>query len=642
MKKILDSFCDYKSCVIVLFLFVLPFITQAQVKTVVLKGNNGYMITNQVGLYTSSSDSININSIQDISFEIQENTMITLNINERVKWVKIPVRNESDIEKWYLEIGNGMVEVEIFIPISDSISNNKFKKVALGQSQPFSERILKTDQFLLPINFPKNKEITIYLRLESDYFQGALSIAPIEYYFERDHKIDMLEGMYYGFVVVMVFYNLFIFFTVREKGYLLYVLSLISLGLASAQLKGHNFEYLWFNFPQVNQYAPTIHCVAGIFAMLFLINFLNTKKNSRFFYIGFYCLITLFSIGIVVNLLGFNVEASATSQLVAMSSALYSLVAAVYIYYKGYQPAKFVVIAWSFYLIGIILFILAGAGVLPHNMLTSNSTLIGSAIEMVLLSVALAAKIDYYKKEKEELQKEVLKAAEAQARLIKNQNKILEQKVAERTEELNTINEDLSNNLVQLNEKNILIDKKNQDITSSINYAKQIQDAILPEKKTILESLPHSFVFFQPKDIVSGDFYYFKKVDKRIVFGAFDCTGHGVPGAFMSLIGNELLNEIIELNYRIRASEILDELDKRIIKALRQTDTSIRDGMDAAICVYDFEKQILEYAGAKNPLIYVENDEVKVIKADRQSIGGNIAKSKFDKQSFTTHTFDFK
>jgi serine phosphatase RsbU (regulator of sigma subunit) len=158
----------------------------------------------------------------------------------------------------------------------------------------------------------------------------------------------------------------------------------------------------------------------------------------------------------------------------------------------------------------------------------------------------------------------------------------------------------------------------------------------------IKSNFPHSFVFFKPKDIVSGDFYYFKKVNQKIIIGAIDCTGHGVPGAFMSLIGNDLLNEIVETKSVTTASHVLDKLNEGVIKALRQTDTQVRDGMDAAICVYDLETQILEYAGAKNPLVYIENGEVKVIKADRQSIGGSLIKNQFNKKPFTTHTLDLK
>jgi len=238
------------------------------------------------------------------------------------------------------------------------------------------------------------------------------------------------------------------------------------------------------------------------------------------------------------------------------------------------------------------------------------------------------------------MQAKMLKTSEEHREFVETQNKRLEDRVVERTEELNVVNEELSVNLERLHEQNIVIEKKNHDITASINYAKRIQQAMLPSLEEIERVFPNSFVFFEPRDIVSGDFYYFKQVNQKVIIGAIDCTGHGVPGAFMSLIGNDLLNEIVENKSVTKASHILDRLDEGVIKVLRQTDTQIRDGMDAAFCVYDLETKVMEYAGARNPLIYIENGELKTIKADRQSVGGNLIKNQFNRKLFTTHTLD--
>ena len=238
--------------------------------------------------------------------------------------------------------------------------------------------------------------------------------------------------------------------------------------------------------------------------------------------------------------------------------------------------------------------------------------------------------------------------------LMKNQNELQaknreliasEEESRQNIEELETTqgqlsltNNEMTYNLMALEGKNKIIEDKNRKITSSINYAKRIQEAMLPKVKEIKESLPNSFVYFKPKDIVSGDFYYFRKIENTIIIAAIDCTGHGVPGAFMSLIGNDSLNEIIDNNI-LTPSVILTLLDEKIDKVLHQskysTDT-IRDGMDAAICMIDLTTNKLEYAGAKNPLVYIQNNELQVIKGDKISVGGN-AKQK-QKGEFTNHT----
>ena len=596
-----------------------------------------YSITNQLALYEQETDEKEtIQTIQDKEFKVGGKDILTLNKGTHVVWVKIPFENKSELEKWYLEIGNGLADIDVFIPKNKKSNDTPtFEKTSMGLSKPFDTRFIKTNVFLIPLELPKNKTTTIYLRIESDYFQAPFKIAPAEYHIEHYHRVDLAEGIYYGFVIVMVFYNLFIFFTIKEKGYLFYVFSLIFLGLTTAQLRGHFFEFVTFDTPFLNFYAPVLHSISGIFTNLFLINFLNTKKNSRFFHITMHIVMAILAISLIISLFGFKPVASLINQSITALSTINILSAAVFIYVKGYKPAKYIIAGWSFYLIGVLLFVLAGAEIIPHNNITSNGILFGSAVEMVLLSVALAAKIDFYKKGQEELQGKMLE-------LVENENKRLEERVNKRTEELNVVNHELSVNLERLNEQNLVIEKKNQDITSSITYAKRIQDAMLPRLSEVRQVLPNSFIFFEPKDIVSGDFYYFKKTHQKVIIAAIDCTGHGVPGAFMSLIGNDLLNEILEAKSVTKASHILDKLNEGVVKALRQTDTQVRDGMDAAICVYDLETQIVEYAGAKNPLVYIENGELKVIKADRQSIGGSLIKDDFNKKPFTTHRIDLK
>jgi phosphoserine phosphatase RsbU/P len=162
----------------------------------------------------------------------------------------------------------------------------------------------------------------------------------------------------------------------------------------------------------------------------------------------------------------------------------------------------------------------------------------------------------------------------------------------------------------------------NKDITDSINYAFRIQTAMLPDLKKVIQHIPENFIFFKPKDIVSGDFYWFTTRENKVIISAVDCTGHGVPGAFMSMVGDALLNQIVNIE-RITSPElILQRLHIKIRQALKQETGTTRDGMDIALCVIDLPNKILEYAGAKNPLIYVQNNELHEIRADRHSIGG--------------------
>lgn len=184
--------------------------------------------------------------------------------------------------------------------------------------------------------------------------------------------------------------------------------------------------------------------------------------------------------------------------------------------------------------------------------------------------------------------------------------------------------------------------QQKEEITSSIEYASKIQTALLPPQDYIDQLIPDSFIFFRPRDIVSGDFYWLNKKGNKIISVTADCTGHGVPGAFMSMLGISFLNEIVNIRTeeQLQASEILNELRALIISSLRQEGKigESRDGMDLTICIIDYQKMELEYAGAYNPLYLIRNNELIEYKADKMPIGIHIKELK----PFTSHTIQIQ
>lgn len=171
---------------------------------------------------------------------------------------------------------------------------------------------------------------------------------------------------------------------------------------------------------------------------------------------------------------------------------------------------------------------------------------------------------------------------------------------------------------------------KHEEITDSINYAKRIQRAILPSERLISDLLSNSFVLYLPKDVVAGDFYWLEKTDNEILFAVADCTGHGVPGAMVSVVCNNALNRAVKEYKCTIPGEILDKTRSLIIEEFEKSEEEVKDGMDIALCSLVGDK--LTYAGAHNPLLIVRNGELIEIKANKQPIG------KYDKlQAFTTH-----
>ena len=175
-----------------------------------------------------------------------------------------------------------------------------------------------------------------------------------------------------------------------------------------------------------------------------------------------------------------------------------------------------------------------------------------------------------------------------------------------------------------LESQNEALSERNKYITDSINYAKRIQTAILPDQSRFTQLFPQHFLLYNPKDIVSGDFYWFGEVGDNKIIAAVDCTGHGVPGAFMSLIGNTLLNEIVFTKHVSDPGEILHLLDQGIINELNKcANTETLDGMDIALCTLNKATNSLGYSGANRPLFYFSKNEFSEIKGDRKSIGDN-------------------
>lgn len=185
------------------------------------------------------------------------------------------------------------------------------------------------------------------------------------------------------------------------------------------------------------------------------------------------------------------------------------------------------------------------------------------------------------------------------------------------------------------------IQEKNKKINESINYSQRIQNAIVPDSKFLNKYLPDSFIFYKPKDVVSGDFPWFLTNGEEIFVAAVDCTGHGVPGAMLSLVGCFLLNNVVESDWSASPAHILDEFDAKVNTTLNieNMENSIKDGMDIGLCKINLKKGTLEYAGAHRPLYYLSGGELTEYKGDKWAIGGGVYKNQ---TNFTNHALKLK
>ncbi len=230
-------------------------------------------------------------------------------------------------------------------------------------------------------------------------------------------------------------------------------------------------------------------------------------------------------------------------------------------------------------------------------------------------------------------------------KIIRQQKTQIEEKNSELiqlNEEISVQRDNLTDLTAVLQTQNAEISKKNTSITQSINYAYRIQNAVLPNLNDIKQLIPNHFVMSKPRDIISGDFYFIKKINNFLIIAAADCTGHGVPGAFMSMLGVTLLNEIIRNTQITTPSQVLNELRNQIKASLQQTGQTgeQQDGMDIAFCALNLDTNVLSFAGAYNPLWIFRNSKIIELQADRQPVGIFLKEKPFTEQSINLQSGD--
>lgn len=256
---------------------------------------------------------------------------------------------------------------------------------------------------------------------------------------------------YLGILCAILFYNIFLYFSIRDKNYLLYCLYIFCLMLAQYTLLGYPYKYIWFDFHQINDYAvPVTSSLAGFTAILFTIYFLRTRHFTPFLHNVFLVIMAASAIILLCSVAGYNNFSYRILDLNNIVAGLTALSASYYIARKGYRPAYFYFISWLFLAVGLIVFSLRNFSILPANAFTSYILYVGSALETIFLSIALADKINMLQKDKEESQATALRVSRENEQLVKEQNIVLEKQVNRRTEELQDANLQLNNAITNL------------------------------------------------------------------------------------------------------------------------------------------------------------------------------------------------
>ncbi len=429
---------------LVLFLFSCPGAMARQPATVI---TNRDELTNIAHHIFYLEDSTGAKSFEQISssteadlFQPFNKPFVNFGLSPSAFWMRLELQNRTG-EKLLLQIGNTAISD---IKVYEWQAGKPVSVIHSGSWQNFSQRPLQNSDYIFPLGVANGQSTTIYIRVQ--HYRGTqfpLTVGTLQAYYHESNNRNLLEGIYYGFMLLMILYNLFIYFSLRDVSYLYYVAYIFFMALLNASINGYAFKYFWPSSPWLNQYEDIISSLVGITGILFASTFLNTKKHTPLYHRFFLILLAAYAVIIGLILTKNFFWGSIAVNIISLLLVLSFFGAAWQTLHKNYRPAKFFLIAWSLLLLSVIVFILKDFDILPYNAITVNSLQIGSAIEALLLSMALANRINIYKKEKQQAQLQVLRSLEANEKLITEQKVVLENTVQERTNQLQSTNKEL-------------------------------------------------------------------------------------------------------------------------------------------------------------------------------------------------------
>ncbi|SKB48526.1 hypothetical protein SAMN05660226_01598 [Parapedobacter luteus] len=417
----------------------------------VADGYSAKYIGREVEIFQDTSNRL---TVEDILagrgvFERSNSEVLNFGTSEVNNWIRFTIFNDTDYPQLILSISNPTIEEVALFKLAGAIVDS----VPITTATPYVERDYHHQFFAHNLVIPRGDSATFYLRLRSTtQLLVPLMISDSRNFIKAVGGFDIRSGIYIGVMLAMLLYNLFLYFSARDRHYLIYVHYIFWVTAAQVALLGYFDRFFqWIEIP--NGYVVTFFgAMSGIASVFFVKSFLNIKNYSKYFngWLNLIIVGDLIAIALLF-LQGPSVGYSAVN-LVAGSGSLIVLIIAYITYRRGNRPAKLFLIAWGIFLGSVITFVLKDYGMLSYSLLTVHAVQIGSLVEALLLSFALGDKINLYRKEKEDSQARALLMSKENEKLIREQNIILEQRVEERTHALKESNESLQKTLTYLKE----------------------------------------------------------------------------------------------------------------------------------------------------------------------------------------------
>jgi serine phosphatase RsbU (regulator of sigma subunit) len=488
-----------------------------------------------------------------------------------------------------------------------------------GTMYPYNDRDLHLNMHSFALG---SNEAVYYIKVEGDHIISPHFIVGDKIQLLMNERfLNQLYFCYFGAILLLLGYNIFLTFVIKKKSYAYYSSYILFMLVGMLFIKGFINE--WIDLFWVSNHSNIITSLMVIFIMLSVASF--TKVNDLYPLLNKIknLIIILSIISLLMNLWGFTRIANMIILNTVFVGGLWGLVVGLKTL-KFEQPASFFVfLGYTSFILGGLIHLTCLHGVIPYNWVTHNAYLIGSGLEVFFFSFSFGVNLDSLKKEKYKAQVEIVQLAQENERFILKQNKILEKRVEERTEKLYDAYEEIQHSLNTMHKQKMLLEENSKHTLDSITSAKRIQDALLPDLDFAKKAGLDISILYKPKDILSGDFYWFGEKNGKTIIVAADCTGHGIPGAMLSITGHNLLHKIVHEQGIHHVDMILNRLHIELISLLKAKQTGTEEGMDLQIISIDKVTKETMYAGARNPIYYSDTEgNLKCIKADRFSIGG--------------------
>lgn len=532
-------------------------------------------------------------------------------------WFMFSVRNDLISEHvYYLTLNNpnlDIAELHYILPSGTHCTIDQ------GDLVPLSSRKITARKIAFKLTIPPKQQCDYYLRINNggEQFHFTPELQSHDHFFEQESKEQYFLGVYFGILSFVILFNLFMWILTRESISLHYSLYLITFLFLQLSLLGFGKLYLWTNETYVVNHANPVFASLSVY---FLLHFSRLYLDLKTIMprIDSYFRILQFALLCTAILAFLPIDWAYTSAILFVNGlTLFLNVLIIPVAIKairlGYKPAILFLVAFALLVVSVFAFVLKNFGILPSNFFTDFGFQFGSAAEVILFSIGIVIRFKTFRDDAIATLKEI--------NSIKEEANIqLEQKVIERTKEIEVKKQE--------------IEEKNNEIISSISYAKRIQEAILPPLEKIQHLLPSCVLWYAPKDIVAGDFYWveikhFHGKDHTF-FAVGDCTGHGVPGAMMSVLCTNALNAALELQTGPSTSKLLETCNTLLLSNLSQHSSEINDGMDITLGCLEPETGTLYWSGANNPLWILRKEELIEYSGTKRPIGKSSAEHAFD------------